>query len=143
MRRRIAAARCDHEDRCNNIGADEKYSSRNDCMNDMAPEARDAMDDCRYGVDEKDLRECVSALSNEECNAPLQNMKSFKECETDNLCLTESARDRDRDRERDVDLDRDRERDVDLDRDRDGDVDVDVDRERDNDVDVDVDRDRD
>ncbi len=88
----IASARCDHEERCNNIGPDEKYSTRQHCVNEMSPEARDSVGKCEYGVDQHDLRECVAALSREECNAPLQNMKSFKECETDNLCLTESER---------------------------------------------------
>ena len=89
----IAAARCDHEQRCNNVGANAKYASRQHCMNVMEPEARDYVGDCRIGIDQKDLRECVNSLESEECSAPLQRLAAIKECQTDNLCLSKSERD--------------------------------------------------
>ncbi|HEV8246317.1 MAG TPA: DUF6184 family natural product biosynthesis lipoprotein [Polyangiaceae bacterium] len=88
---RIATARCDREQRCNQIGAGAKYSSRQHCMNVMGPKAADDVGDCRLGVDQKDLRECLDVISNEDCNAPLGELDRVIQCQADNLCLSESA----------------------------------------------------
>jgi hypothetical protein len=83
----VSTARCDHEQRCNHVGAEMRYSDRDHCMNVMHSEARRDFEQCRAGVDQKDLRECLTEIANEDCNSAVQRLEAYKECHVDDLCL--------------------------------------------------------
>jgi hypothetical protein len=85
----IAAARCDREIRCKNIGPKEKFHSRADCVADMQRDKRDDLntDVCPGGVREKELNECILAIREEACGNPLDAISRLSTCRTGNLCV--------------------------------------------------------
>lgn len=82
---RISAARCQREAACNNVGADKAYASQDVCMNQLRGQARDELkgDQCKQGVDPKDLDECVSEIQKASCGSTLAQID---DCEADDLC---------------------------------------------------------
>lgn len=83
----VSTARCDHEERCNRIGPEMRYSDREHCTNIMRSEAREDFNQCRAGVDQDDLRECLTQITNEDCNGALRRLEEYKECRLDDLCM--------------------------------------------------------
>lgn len=82
----LAKARCDYAERCKQIGASMRYSSREHCMNVMRADARRDLNQCHEGVDEKDFRECLTQIANEDCSGAFRGMDEYKECHLDDLC---------------------------------------------------------
>jgi hypothetical protein len=83
---RIAMAQCDYEQRCQHIGPEMRYSNRDHCMNVMHSEARKDLNQCRAGVDQADLRECLTQIANQDCGGAFRNLEEYKECHMDDLC---------------------------------------------------------
>jgi hypothetical protein len=83
----IASARCDHEAKCNNIGADKKYKSADECNRSMVDTHRDALDDCHEGVGRAQLSECLSSIRDEDCESPFQSLDRVITCRSAKLCL--------------------------------------------------------
>jgi len=86
----IAAATCDHAQRCNEIGPGDgkDYASREACM---AKERKDLGDDlnansCRGGVVQKELDECLAEARNQDCNAPFDALGKITACRTSDIC---------------------------------------------------------
>jgi hypothetical protein len=82
----IASARCDHEQRCNDIGPDKKYGSREHCMTVMRDDAAKSVNHCRNGIDQEDVRECLTDIQGQNCGNPFSSLMSSKECNSDDLC---------------------------------------------------------
>jgi hypothetical protein len=82
----IATARCDHEQRCNHIGSDMRYSDREHCMNVMRSEARDNLNQCHAGLDDGDVRECLTQIANQDCSGVFAGLAEYKACQMDDLC---------------------------------------------------------
>jgi hypothetical protein len=82
----IAAARCDHEQRCNDIGPDKKYGSREHCMTVMRDDAAKSVNHCRSGIDQEDMRECLTDIQGQNCGNPFESLMSSKNCDSDDLC---------------------------------------------------------
>jgi hypothetical protein len=82
----VSIARCDYEQRCSHIGPDMRYASRDHCMNVMRSQARGDFNQCHAGVDQKDLRECLTQIANEDCTGALRQFEEYKECHMDDLC---------------------------------------------------------
>ena len=85
---RIAEARCAREQRCNNIGADEDYSSKEACLSEIRNGIRDELNasDCPGGVDSSELSECVTEIQNEDCNNPIDKLGRIAACRTSDIC---------------------------------------------------------
>jgi len=83
----LASAYCDHEQRCNNIGEAKKYGSRQHCMTVMGNEAAKQVNHCTKGIDQEDLRECLTDIAGQDCSNPIDDMMSSKECGMDDMCL--------------------------------------------------------
>jgi len=85
----IAAARCDREMKCKNIGPNEKYLSKNECVtkleNDKRPDVN--FNDCPRGVSDKELTSCLQAIRDEGCGNPLDAISRLNACRAGNLCL--------------------------------------------------------
>jgi hypothetical protein len=81
----LTTARCDYEQRCQGIGPEARYSDREHCMNVVRSEARRDLT-CHRGVDQDDLRECLTQIANEDCNGPFQRLEQYKDCHLDDLC---------------------------------------------------------
>ena len=87
---RLAAARCDREQSCNNVGVPHaKYASRGACLaamrGDMAPDLNGY--DCPGGIDQAGLDRCMAAIHDEGCGHPLDTLSRFDRCRTSSLCL--------------------------------------------------------
>jgi Family of unknown function (DUF6184) len=86
---RIAAARCEREVRCNNVGTKEKYASRADCVARMQEDKRDEINakDCPEGIDKTALNACISAIRDEACGNPLDTITRLVACRSKSICV--------------------------------------------------------
>jgi hypothetical protein len=86
--RAIAEARCAREQRCGNIGADEKYSSAGACVESVRTDWKEdlAARECRNGVDPSELRECLSAIRDEDCKNPFETLARVSACSITEIC---------------------------------------------------------
>ena len=82
----MANVRCDHEQRCNEIGEGKKYSDRNHCLGVMRKEAGESLNSCHKGIDENDLRQCMTELQNQDCDGLFEGIGEMKACGMDDLC---------------------------------------------------------
>jgi hypothetical protein len=89
----IAQARCDREMRCENVGPDKAHASRDACMQKMKQERIQGLsvEDCKGGVDRKELAECVSDIGKEECSAALDTPTRIPSCRANEICRPMAA----------------------------------------------------
>jgi hypothetical protein len=85
----LAGARCDREQRCNNVGAGQKYASQNVCMDQMHGSLANDLNtyECPRGIDESQLDRCMTAIRSEECSHPLDTIARMEKCRTGALCM--------------------------------------------------------
>jgi hypothetical protein len=86
----IALARCDREQRCDNIGDGRKFLNRDACLNDIRAKGDNdlTVSTCPGGVDTARLDACLAAVRTERCDDPLDFVARLSECRTDSLCTT-------------------------------------------------------
>jgi hypothetical protein len=56
-------------------------------MTVMRDDAARKVNDCRQGVDQEDLRECINEVSNQDCSGPIDSIERSINCNMDDLCL--------------------------------------------------------
>ena len=83
----IAAARCDHEQRCNGIGPNRLYVNSEHCMRVMMEDGRRELGVCRLGIDQADLNECVNAVRQGDCSGALDKLERLTACRAAELCV--------------------------------------------------------
>ena len=86
---RIAEARCDHEQKCNNIGQGQKYGSREDCKQKLATDTSSDLNatNCPRGLDQDALNRCVNAINNEQCSVSLDTLSRMADCRSGAICM--------------------------------------------------------
>jgi len=86
---RIAAARCEREVRCNNVGTKENDPSRADCATRMQGGKGDTINEkgCPGGIDRKQLDDCLAEVRGEACRTPLVSISRLASCRASRLCL--------------------------------------------------------
>lgn len=86
---RIVASRCAREATCNNVGLDKHFNNTAGCTAKIRSDMKDDLNakDCPYGVDVKELNECLEAIRSEECNNPLDSISRLAACRTSDMCL--------------------------------------------------------
>jgi hypothetical protein len=84
----IAESRCAREQRCENVGADRKYSSMNDCRTRVQNDWKEDLNarECPGGVDQTELSECLSEIRNEDCNSPFDTLGRLAACTVAEIC---------------------------------------------------------
>lgn len=84
----ITQARCAREQRCNNIGADQKYASQDACLTRVEAEWHDELNtrECPGGVNQGELNECLQEIRNDDCNNPIDTLGRFAACRESDLC---------------------------------------------------------
>lgn len=84
----IASARCEREQRCNNVGAGKRYESLSACRTEVRASFSDDLNpsECRAGVDRGELRECLEEVRNENCGNPVDTLERVVACRTSDLC---------------------------------------------------------
>jgi hypothetical protein len=85
----IALARCDREQRCGNIGNGQRYSSRNVCMTSVRDDWKDDLNayECRAGVKQDELADCVHEIRDEDCRNPLDALQRMAACRSSDICV--------------------------------------------------------
>jgi len=87
--RDIVAARCEREERCNNVGPDKTYSNHAACTSKLEGSTADDvnMKDCANGVSDAKLHECLAKIHGEDCGNPIDTLSRVAACRTGALCL--------------------------------------------------------
>lgn len=85
---RLSTARCDREVRCNNVGGDKRYESRDHCLNNIKTSLQEELNkwDCAGGVRTGQLAECLNAITNEDCGNPIDTVGRLVACRSGDLC---------------------------------------------------------
>lgn len=86
--RKIAGARCDREERCNNIGDGEKYASQDVCVEEIREEWREDLNarECPGGIHDAQLEECLNDIRSEDCNSPFDTLARVTSCTAASIC---------------------------------------------------------
>ena len=84
----ITNERCDREFRCQNIGTDKRYQSRDECVRKLNDSGFDSLgpSKCRSGIDQGELSQCLQSIRNEDCNNPLDTLERIASCRSGELC---------------------------------------------------------
>ena len=87
--REIVAARCEREERCDNVGPDKTYSNHAACTSKLEGSTADDinMKDCENGVSDAKLHECLAKIHGEDCGNPIDTLSRLTACRTGALCL--------------------------------------------------------
>lgn len=85
----IAAARCEREKECGNVGADKTYSSAADCAARIQNDWKDELNsrECPGGINQHELDECVSQIRAEACGNPFDTLARITECTQGQICV--------------------------------------------------------
>jgi len=86
----LAEARCTREARCNNVGADKRYSSLEDCLTRVWTEWQGDFDarECRAGFDTAARDRCLTEIRVLECSSPLESLEQIPACQAASLCAS-------------------------------------------------------
>lgn len=84
----LTQARCSREQRCQNIGADKKYSSFADCEAEVGNDWRDDLNarECSSGINQAQLDECLTEVRNEDCGNPFDSLERVAACTQGQIC---------------------------------------------------------
>jgi hypothetical protein len=82
---RISNEQCEYHQRCGDIGEHKKYSDHQHCMTVQRDDAKGSFGNCRNGVDQKDVSDCLSRIHEQGCGGI--KISLWKQCSSDNLCL--------------------------------------------------------
>jgi hypothetical protein len=88
--RLLSEARCDYEARCNRIGPNAEYASRQHCLNVAHDDAAKKLEDCRYGVKQYELSSCLSDIRNQDCGGVSERIDAVGRsvaCRAGRICL--------------------------------------------------------
>lgn len=85
----ITEARCARESRCDNIGADKKYSSMEDCTARVRQDWQGDLDarECPSGINQTGLTECLTAIRSEDCSSPFDTLERVSSCTSGQICV--------------------------------------------------------
>jgi hypothetical protein len=86
---RLTDARCERARACNQLGPKEKYADEASCRRENAHdlEADLRPSECRYGIREEKLSNCLQEIRNERCGNPLDSISRLATCRTGKMCI--------------------------------------------------------
>lgn len=86
---RLAAARCNQELTCDNIGPGAKFDSRRVCMDKMRGDIGNDFTayKCPRGLNADAVNRCIQAIESEECSHPFDTITRFDKCRTSAICM--------------------------------------------------------
>jgi hypothetical protein len=84
----ITQARCEREKRCENIGKGKKFDSMAKCVSEIRETWKDELNtrECRGGVVQKELQECLEEVRNQDCNNPFDALSRVMACREGDIC---------------------------------------------------------
>lgn len=86
---KLATARCDQEQGCNNIGPGAKFASRDVCLNQIRGSIGNDLNayNCPRGLDSDAVDRCMMAIKSEECSHPFDTLTRFDKCRVGAICM--------------------------------------------------------
>jgi hypothetical protein len=86
---RLAEARCDQEQGCNNIGPGAKFASRSVCTEQIHGSIANDLNayNCPRGLNREGVDRCMAAIKSEECSHPFDTLTRYDKCRTGALCM--------------------------------------------------------
>jgi hypothetical protein len=81
----VTAARCDRELRCDTIGPEKEYPTRENCMRSLWSTAYAELDACYDGVDSNQLNKCLDEISGKSCGE--FRLQAYPSCQLADLCV--------------------------------------------------------
>jgi len=84
----ITAARCDREQRCNQIGSGKKYESRSSCVASVRADWQGELSslECPRGIEQGKLDTCIDKLRTDGCANPVESLGRVAACRQAELC---------------------------------------------------------
>src|SRR6185436_4567081 len=84
----LTNARCEREQRCDNIGKGKTYESREKCQATLKDDLYDKLgpDECKEGVDQGAPQECLKSVREEACGSALDTIGRLFACRSTKLC---------------------------------------------------------
>jgi hypothetical protein len=84
----ITAARCDREQRCNNIGTGKKFESRSSCVTNVRSDWQGELSslECPRGIEHEKLETCLERLRTDGCANPVETLGRVAACRQAELC---------------------------------------------------------
>jgi hypothetical protein len=84
----ITLARCDREQRCNNIGDGKKYDSREACVTSVRSDWQSELSalECPNGIEQNKLDVCIEHLRTDGCANPVETLGRVAACRQAELC---------------------------------------------------------
>jgi hypothetical protein len=85
----LAVARCDREEKCNNVGDGKEFTSLNACVDELRDKSKNDLRTaaCRGGVDDAQLDKCVAEIRGERCGNALDTITRLTSCRSSALCV--------------------------------------------------------
>jgi hypothetical protein len=85
----IAAARCDREEKCANVGSGKMYASRNACVDELRDKTQSELhaSKCDGDVDKTQLEACLTEIRAEKCKLALDMISRVAGCRPGSLCV--------------------------------------------------------
>jgi hypothetical protein len=87
--RAIASARCEREARCNNLGADAKFPSKEECFDRVRADWAKELNtyECPGGLNRAELDECLEDIRGEDCGSPFDTLARTLSCSKTEICV--------------------------------------------------------
>jgi hypothetical protein len=84
----ITAARCDREQRCNNVGSGKKYETRDACVTKVQSDWQAELNafECPQGIVQPELDECLDEIRTEGCANPFEALSRVAACRQGEIC---------------------------------------------------------
>ena len=86
---KLATARCDQEQGCNNIGSGAKFASRDVCLDQIRGSIGNDLNGykCQRGLDSDAIDHCMMAIKGEECSHPFDTLMRLDKCRSGSICM--------------------------------------------------------
>jgi Family of unknown function (DUF6184) len=86
--RSITSARCEREQRCDNVGPGKKWESEGECETKTRAEWREDLNkyECPQGIVQAELDECLVNIREESCGNPFDTIARAVQCNASDIC---------------------------------------------------------
>ncbi len=83
----LAQARCRRESRCNQVGANSKYATQQECEQTLMADNHKTLDACANGMNQANMTECTAAIDSAGCDYAMDRLSDYRECRSESMCL--------------------------------------------------------
>jgi hypothetical protein len=86
---KLASARCDREQKCDQIGQGRKYATREVCQTQLRSDTMSDLNakNCPRGLDQGAVDHCLSAIQAEPCTLSVDTFARIADCRAGAICM--------------------------------------------------------